>query len=185
MSSYKRTIDRRKERKEILVKAFGGKCQCCGYDKCITALEFHHINPSLKDISFHTTNHSWKKIINECKKCIMVCANCHREIHQGLQKIDINKQYFDEFLIKDYDASNLKKYYDKCPICGKEKLKKRKYCSRKCCIIDKTNLKASISNEYIVKEINKGLRTKTDIANELGISRTSLNKRYERWKNRI
>lgn len=185
MSSYKRTIDRRKERKELLVKGFGGKCQICGYNKCITALEFHHINSSLKDFNFHTTNHSWEKIINECKKCICVCANCHREIHHGDTIFDTSKQYFNEELVKDYDPTNLKKYYDKCPICGNLKLKRKLYCSKQCYIIANNFNRLPIENKYIIDEINKGNRTKTDIAKELGISRTSLNRRYERWKNRI
>ena len=185
MSSLKRTTERRKERKEILVKGFGGKCQICGYNKCITALEFHHINPELKDINFYTTNYSWEKIINECKNCICVCANCHREIHHGDIIFDTSKQYFNEDLIKDYDPTNLKKYYDVCPVCGKPKLKRKKYCSRECYLIDNNLENSNEINKYIVNEINKNERTKTDIANELGISRTCLNKRYKRWKNRI
>ena len=185
MSTYKRTVDRRRERKELLVEGFGGKCQICGYDKCMTALEFHHINPELKDINFYTTNYSWERIINECKKCICVCANCHREIHHGDISFDTTKQYFDEDLVKDYDPTNLKKYYDVCPVCGKPKLKRKKYCCRDCYIADNNLSNVSMENKYLVNEINKGIRTKTDIAKELGISRSSLNRRYERWKNRV
>lgn len=185
MSTYKRTVDRRKERKELLVKGFGGKCQICGYDKCITALEFHHINPELKDINFYTTNYSWERIINECKKCICVCANCHREIHHGDVSFDTTKQYFNEDLVKDYDPTNLKKYYDVCPVCGKPKLKTHKYCSVECYKKDNNKEYTLEEIRYIINEINKGIRTKTDIAKELGISRTALNRRYYKWRNKI
>lgn len=63
----------------------GGKCIKCGYDKCINALEFHHINPLEKDINLNTRGLNRKKSFEKQKleldKCILVCANCHREIH--------------------------------------------------------------------------------------------------------
>ena len=75
MTTTKHINDYNRRRKELLVKGFGGKCQICGYDKCITALEFHHINPELKDITLSSSIHSWEKTKNEIKKCICVCAN--------------------------------------------------------------------------------------------------------------
>jgi hypothetical protein len=29
----------------------GGECSICGYNKCVAALEFHHLNPSEKDFT--------------------------------------------------------------------------------------------------------------------------------------
>lgn len=65
--------------KRKAVDYMGGKCSICGYNKCLTALEFHHINPKEKEIY----NSHWKFERNkmELDKCILVCANCHREIH--------------------------------------------------------------------------------------------------------
>ena len=60
----------------------GNKCSVCGYDKCSEALEFHHKNPETKEFNisgFHCL--SWEKIQEELDKCILVCSNCHREIH--------------------------------------------------------------------------------------------------------
>lgn len=64
----------------------GGKCQCCGYNKYVGALEFHHINSEEKDfgISAKGYTRSWKRVKEELDKCILVCANCHREIHAGV-----------------------------------------------------------------------------------------------------
>lgn len=64
----------------------GGKCKCCGYNKCISALEFHHLDPSVKEFNIGQKGYtrSWDKNKKELDKCILVCANCHREIHHGL-----------------------------------------------------------------------------------------------------
>ena len=65
----------------------GGCCQLCGYKKCSEALEFHHLEVAGKDfgISDKGYTRSWKKIEEELDKCILLCANCHREVHAGLQ----------------------------------------------------------------------------------------------------
>lgn len=68
----------------------GGHCIICGYNRCMSALEFHHLDQNKKDFSISVNGYtmSWEKIKNELDKCVCVCANCHREIHSGL--IDIN-----------------------------------------------------------------------------------------------
>lgn len=62
----------------------GHQCHRCGYNKCDTALEFHHIDPSKKDFIISDTNLKldWEIIKKELDKCELVCANCHREIHE-------------------------------------------------------------------------------------------------------
>lgn len=86
--NYERVKSYRQRMKEKLVNYKGGKCQLCGYDKCITSLEFHHLNPNEKDFGISTySNLKWETIISEVNKCIMVCANCHREIHAGLRDV--------------------------------------------------------------------------------------------------
>lgn len=75
-------IKRRQHKKELLVKELGGKCSICGYDKCISALQFHHLDPSQKEITISTSNNvSYARMKKEAEKCILVCANCHAEIH--------------------------------------------------------------------------------------------------------
>lgn len=61
----------------------GNHCELCGYNKCIDALEFHHLDPNQKDfsISDRDIKLDWEKIKNELDKCILICANCHRELH--------------------------------------------------------------------------------------------------------
>lgn len=74
---------RRDKIKLMAVEYKGGKCEICGYDKCVDALEFHHLNPEEKDfgISANGYTRSFDEVKHELDKCIMVCANCHRELH--------------------------------------------------------------------------------------------------------
>lgn len=62
----------------------GGSCRICGYGRCLSGLEFHHINPLEKDFSISARMTSWEAIRPELDKCILLCANCHREVHEGL-----------------------------------------------------------------------------------------------------
>ena len=84
---------RRKKIKLMAVEYKGGKCQNpeCGYLKYVGNLEFHHLEPSKKDFGIASNGHtvSWDKIKNELDKCIMVCSNCHGEIHGNI--LDPNK----------------------------------------------------------------------------------------------
>ena len=77
----------RKRAKIKLVEYKGGKCQCCGYNKCIDALEFHHLDKKEKDFTISGKSWSFEKIKKETDKCILVCSNCHKEIHAGLIEI--------------------------------------------------------------------------------------------------
>ena len=74
--------------KAMAVEYKGGKCEKCGYDKCIGALEFHHLDPSQKDfgIGGKRQTAAWGTIKQEVDKCILVCANCHREIHANIDQ---------------------------------------------------------------------------------------------------
>jgi hypothetical protein len=73
--------------KKILVEYKGGKCQICGYNKCITCLDFHHTNPNEKEMKISGSTKSFEKQKEEVDKCILVCHNCHGEIHAGVIKI--------------------------------------------------------------------------------------------------
>ena len=84
---------RRKKIKEMAIEYKGGKCQRCGYDKYIGALEFHHIDEKEKDFGISDgKTRSWESIKEELDKCILVCSNCHREIHAEIRnKNKINR----------------------------------------------------------------------------------------------
>jgi hypothetical protein len=82
---------RRKTVKRLLVEAFGGKCQIpgCGYDKCIEALEFHHLDRATKSFAISEKGHtvSFDRALAEARKCVLVCANCHAEIESGVTQV--------------------------------------------------------------------------------------------------
>lgn len=81
-SNYRYLKNSRIRLKERLVEYKGGKCEICGYNKCITALEFHHLNPKEKEFGIGNNDIlSFERNKQEADKCILVCANCHREIH--------------------------------------------------------------------------------------------------------
>ena len=72
--------------KKLMVEYKGGSCIICGYNKYLGALEFHHLNPKEKDFNLsHMKRYTFDdKIKNELDKCVLVCSNCHREIHAKL-----------------------------------------------------------------------------------------------------
>lgn len=86
----KQTLDRTKKLKLQMVEYKGGRCQnpnCAvpgGYNKCMGALEFHHINPKEKDFSpSKLKRYKFNEVVKkELDKCMLLCANCHREIHE-------------------------------------------------------------------------------------------------------
>lgn len=81
------TISKKRLNKQMLINSFGGKCQICGYDKCLSALDFHHRDPKQKE--YNISKIAGKKVLEfydlqELAKCILLCANCHREVHSGM-----------------------------------------------------------------------------------------------------
>jgi hypothetical protein len=85
-----KTLDRQNKnrfiRRSKYKKLLGGKCEKCGYNKCLDALQFHHKDPSQKD--FMVSDFIWgrnniteERALEEIKKCSLLCANCHAELH--------------------------------------------------------------------------------------------------------
>ena len=82
----------RKSAKIKLIEYKGGECEICGYDKKMPSVyDFHHIDPEQKDfnIGFKGRTYSIARMKKEVDKCLLLCANCHREIHF----IDFKKNY--------------------------------------------------------------------------------------------
>ena len=75
--------ERRFKLKQKCVEYKGGACECCGYNKCLRSLDFHHLDPTTKDFTISGSHsRSWSSIKSELDKCILVCRNCHGEIHE-------------------------------------------------------------------------------------------------------
>lgn len=63
----------------------GGRCVNCGYSKYIEALDFHHLNPKEKDFNISKVrSYNFENIKSELAKCVLLCANCHREVHADI-----------------------------------------------------------------------------------------------------
>jgi hypothetical protein len=80
--------ERRRSIKKLLVDYKGGKCSGCKYKKFLGALQFHHTNPEEKDFQI-SGNHcrSIEKLKKEVDKCVLLCGNCHSEVHAGIRVI--------------------------------------------------------------------------------------------------
>lgn len=78
---------RRRNLKLMAIERKGGKCEKCGYKKYYGALEFHHRDPAKKkfDLSTKGLTRSWDRIRKEVNKCLLLCANCHRETHESIR----------------------------------------------------------------------------------------------------
>lgn len=81
--------DARTRLKQRAVDHMGGACFGCARRGPLTLFEFHHTDATTKDfgISQDGIARSWAKIAAELMKCVMLCANCHREVHAGVRTI--------------------------------------------------------------------------------------------------
>lgn len=146
-------VKRRRIVKEKAIIYKGGKCCICGYNKYNGALDFHHIDPNEKSFTIGSYGHcrAWKKVQKELDKCILLCSNCHKELHGGLITVDMSHQK--TIIIKEI----IKKI--KCIDCGKIIDYKATRCV-KCSLIIKRKVKNRPTKENLLKE----LKTTTFVA---------------------
>ena len=80
---------RRKKLREMARDYKGGKCIMCDYNRCQRVLSFHHVNPKEKDfdLSSRGLTRSWERIRKEIDKCVLLCANCHMEVRDGITQL--------------------------------------------------------------------------------------------------
>jgi predicted HNH restriction endonuclease len=76
---------KRRQLKEKAIAYKGGCCRICGYTRCIEAMDFHHIEEQTKSFSISARLTSFKAIKDELDKTVLLCSNCHREVHAGYQ----------------------------------------------------------------------------------------------------
>ncbi len=142
-SNTQAVIDWRRRTKERIVEAMGGRCVECTYARCTDALELHHLIPQDKQFSFaglRARPRSWATIVEELKKCVLLCANCHREVTHGIRVLKQNISTFNP-LFEVYDSPSIQSHqmsykYDAICVTCKTQFKgyRRtvKYCSEKC-----------------------------------------------------
>ena len=174
----------RKRTKERIVQAFGGKCGICGYSRCQDALDLHHLDPIQKDFSFgkiRANPKAWEKIVNELRKCVLICCICHRECHAGMQTIpsDIirfNEEFSDYKEVERQDRKS--QMIDACPICGEEKLISNKTCSYECAGKKAWKVKWNDFDLYDLYVVKKTPKIK--IAEIVGCSQHAVRKRLKK-----
>lgn len=79
------------EAKRAAVAYKGGKCVVCGYNKCLAALDFHHLDSSSKEFGIANYKRPTlsEELLRELDKCILLCRNCHSELHASVgQSVD-------------------------------------------------------------------------------------------------
>lgn len=76
--------------KRRAVSYMGGACIGCQRSGPQTLFDFHHWDARTKEfgISEDGTFRRWSSIAAELAKCVMLCANCHREVHAGVRELD-------------------------------------------------------------------------------------------------
>lgn len=181
MSSAEDVKNYRRRRKINLMKVLGNKCCLCGYSLLPDALEFHHINPENKEygIASNGVCRDLEKDLAEIKKCVLVCANCHRAIHKNLfseqdlwEKQIYNEEIANELRKEKQDLFKKAIYY--CKSCKKQLSQKSltglcDECYRKSTrIIERPNR----------DELKKLIRTKpfTEIGSMYGVSDNAIRK---------
>lgn len=141
---------RRRKVKSMLVEYKGGKCEICGYNKCNRGLEFHHKDPSEKDfgIADKGLTRNIDILKKEVDKCILVCRNCHAEMHDTEQELK-DKEYLQE------QEKNILKYEGK----SFNNIQEKKI--------------ENISKESVISLMNEGF-TQKEISKKLNIGTTTL-----------
>jgi predicted nucleic acid-binding Zn ribbon protein len=120
-----------------MIEYKGGKCERCGYNKNMAALEFHHVNPEEKEFPLDArrlSNTHIDRLKKEVDKCMLLCANCHREIHHPDMSDDKIEKLIENYHSKSIKVFNKKRKTLTCPVCGKEfdYVQKKIFCSPEC-----------------------------------------------------
>ena len=83
-----RSTLQRHAKKQKAVDYKGGKCEACSYNRCLRAMDFHHLDPEQKDFGIAGNPcSSWERMNKELDKCVLLCNRCHTEVHDDLLKL--------------------------------------------------------------------------------------------------
>lgn len=172
----------RKATKQKLIDILGGCCIICGYNKSNNAIEFHHLDPAKKDItwgSFRANIKSLNTILHEMKKCVLLCSNCHKELHD----VDCSTRLPENYkMLSDEDIKRLLSKSvqltktDLCSICKVPKPEWQITCSRECARLRKDV--AFWSDIDLVSLYEK--YSAVEIAEQLGCSNATVLKRLKK-----
>ena len=161
----------RKRRKQEIVKIFGGECSICGYNKCVNALQFHHTDPTLKTKAPTSIIHesSLDKAIKklQVEKVIMVCANCHAEIHSEEYNCELQNSIRE--IIQSECKQCKKRFYQL-----DRNNRTQKYCSHECAQISSRKVAERPTKEELLELVNKF--NFTQVGRMFGVSDNAIRK---------
>jgi hypothetical protein len=110
---------KKRDNKAYFIEMCGliAQCKICGYNKSLAALDFHHRDATMKVFNIASGNVGIDKVISECKKCDLICSNCHRELHSSMPSIGAGagrpSKCDDPIFVKFMNVYKKKKRYDK------------------------------------------------------------------------
>lgn len=180
MSAQSEAVKRwRRSCKTRVVTAMGGACVCCGYRTCDAALALHHLDHKEKEFSFHGIRANpigWSKIVKELRKCVLVCHNCHAEVHAGVRSVPTDAARFDE-AFSDYKAVEKWANTHPCPCCKGPTPEHKEHCSRKCSVAMRR--RNGVLVDWAAHDLKRlsSTMTVTAIARRLGCSDTSVHRK--------
>lgn len=88
-------LTRLTKRKSSLIDMLGGKCQHCGLLSDNQSIFcFHHVRDKEFTLDIKGMEKPWSSILDEVKKCQLLCHNCHQILHeQSREDTSVNKSY--------------------------------------------------------------------------------------------
>jgi len=138
-------------------------CKLCGYDKCISSLDFHHLDPTKKDFNISRCKNLYlnDSIKLELDKCDVICANCHRELH-ALQELNFSPHF-----LKPKSISY-------CSVCNKQCTSDSQFCIE--CYSEFIKTKSKKPTKEILAYDLKTLKYKTTIGKKYEVSGNTITK---------
>lgn len=164
----------RKDTKKRIIDSMGGECQCCGYKASLAALCLHHLNSDEKEFSIGpkmSTRMLWSEIVPELRKCVLVCKNCHMEIHDNITKLSNYKTFDEAYAVFD-------EYMGTCQYCKNKCRTHSSYCSLTC----SRNSQRKIDWSKIDLKDRLKTTTMASLAKELKISPSVLRRNIKKQK---
>lgn len=170
--------ERYQDRKRRFAEYKGSRCERCGYDRSLAALEFHHTDPAKKEFQISGPSVSWEATRAELDKCQLLCANCHREEHERL--VQEKHKRLEEVVRGVIPRRQVGDGWvrQRCEGCGEafdaRISERQRYCSRRCKA--QHALKIPWPTDEVLREM-VWLLPIASLARDLGVSDAAVKKR--------
>lgn len=183
-------VDYRRRTKQRGLTYKGSVCIVCGYNRSVRSLHFHHLDPNEKDMGVSSGNTiAWKRLKKELDKCVLLCSNCHGEVHDDLLDLtphlhknpspEEGQRMIEE---ADLEIQNQKKQRPRCMVCQSEIYRRSSRC-KKCAGLSRVGKKTKIdwpSLETLLKRVET--TSYLQVGKQLGVSDNAVRKRIRNQK---